>query len=183
VSSTHRPTQKFYLRHNRHWPLNRRVLNVVCSANNTNDQKVLRMHCLVVLTELQYIYNNLLMNCLEWIYCTSNCTKTKWGWIALKVGCVLNHVSKYITKQEKQGTHVTKFYLYYYCTSISSVAFSWLNNRNEGGMYFTQGFMKKQHLVRRAFMYVSVQFYHFKYRNKNSCLEKSVHDLCPLPKL
>jgi hypothetical protein len=109
VSPIHRPTQKFYIRHNRHWSLNRRVLSAVRVPLTTHSIKikVFKMHCWVVLTEVQYIYNNLLMNCcLDWIYCTSGCTKTQCEWFALKMGCVLNRVSKCITKQEKQGTQM-----------------------------------------------------------------------------
>jgi hypothetical protein len=94
-----------------------------------------------------YLYKNSLeMNCLKNWLCSEPCSEHKTG----KAG----------------HTDVTKCYLCYYCISIFSVAFSWWKNGSEGG----EGFMKKQKLVRRAFIYVSVQFCHVKYRNKKSCL-------------
>ena len=112
---------------------------------------------------LQQFINELLfrLNILYfWLY------KNTVGMNCLKNGLCSEPCFKVCHKTGKVGhTDVTKCYLCCYCTSIFSVAFSWWNNGSEGGVYFTQGFMKKQKLVRRAFMYVSVQFCPATWRN------------------
>jgi hypothetical protein len=48
------------------------------------------------------------------------------------------------------------------------------NNGGEGVLDVTQGFVKEQKLVRRAFIYVSVPFCHFKNKNKNTAPWRSL---------